>query len=455
MAEEPPAEPAATTTRFADGWRLLVEEGVAEADATWLMALHLKEAVHQRFRFVHGIRDDTHLLRWLNHKSPDLSDDEQHRLRHVSAELPRKQEASARHEEALDRILDDMARLWPASGFSQVQYQFLTPSFVDSSEIRHRLAVKIQTAPERTVLLKQNIDAWKHEVGVGRRAEEVFADEYHPQVNTLVEQTQWAARSFISLHEDKSGGVGRPTSLLIARLKTEAEAILEQPFMAARQGTRWQAALLRSTACALFALIVVVETPTQQRAGVSVLCSYALEHARQLLHQAERIGANWELIDRLASLAIGVMAEDPASASVLDIWADDAELPALVRAMAAWSSRDYLTTCIDSASRLFTTAAEPPILRASRDQHFNQLMSLLDIAVARVGPSDDADHADRLRSLWLQALSMWSEHADEWTSAADWLIKAVKGDGPERALLFTHPAFANSRCRGAIVAASV
>ncbi|MCO5089936.1 hypothetical protein [Bosea sp. (in: a-proteobacteria)] len=449
MADQPAADLNEPTTCFADGWRELVAAGAAEADATWLMALHLKEAVHQRFRYTHGIEDDTRLLRWLRRKAPDLSNYEHHRLGHVTEELPRRREAAAIHEQKLDRILDDMARLWPAADLSVTQYQWLAQAFVDSAEIRHRLARRVAAASERTMLLKQNVEAWKAEVGLGRSTAEPFTEEYLPQLDTLFQQTLWAARSFVELNKNAKRGVAREVGLLLDPLTRDAQTILKEPFMAARRPARWQAALLRSAACALFALIVVGETPDDRRADVQVLASHALALTKMLVSESERIGASWELIYLAASIAIAVMADDALLSGQLTMWAQDSDLPMQVRAMAAWSSDDFLTRRLADATSLFAMAAKSPLLRASRDRHFGQLMSLLDIAVVSAIRLSDYGVADRLRSLWSDAIVEWPEQMEEWATAADWLMDAVKADGPQRAALLEHPSFASSRSRNA------
>lgn len=450
IADEPTADPTSNASRFSEGRQLLVDSGVNEVDATCLMTLHFKEAVHQRFRLAHAIRDMSLQLRWLQTQTAPLSPFDAHELSHLPTQLADRRQRAEQHEKAFDRILDDMARHWPQQGLGHDHLALVAPTFVGSEELRYRLAMSLTAQSARAQLLQLNFDAWMSDVGLRQVAIDSFDQDFHPRADDFLNQTLWAARSFIALHPDAKGGIGRQTGLLLKPMKDAADALLDEPYLADRQSVRWQSALLRSTALAIFALLVVSEIPAERRPETSTLAGFALDHAREVLIQGEVIGARQELSDRLAGLAIWRMAQDPSLTPRLPNWADEECLPIIVRAMAAWSSPPYIEANVKCACRLFVEAGQPPLSRRGIDGSFDQLMSLLDIAVATTAQLNDRSYEYPLVDAWSEVIEEWPDQRVRWRNAADWLLQAMKSKGVERDALLSNPAFQESRCRQAI-----
>ncbi len=447
VVAESPAEPSATASRFAFGRQLLIDSGVDSVDATCLMSLQLKEAVHQRFRHAQAVRELSHRLRWLEAQPQPLSPFDQNELVHLPAQLSKRRQEAEQHEKAFDCILDDVARYWPQDGLSPDRLAIVLPAFVDSEEVRYRLAMKLTTEPARAQILQLNLDAWMSEVGLNRPVSKVFDDDFSPRADDLFDQTLWAARSFIALHPQPKGGIGRQTSLVLGAMRKSADEVLGEPYMAARQPVRWQSALLRSSTLAIFALLVVHEVPAERRAETGKLAEFALDHAREVLMQGEVIAARWELADMLARLAIWRLAQDPVLHHKLCEWANCEGLPMLVRAMAAWSSTAYVQGQIESAGQLFVEAGWPPVSGHGAGRSFDQLMSLLDIAVATTAPLKVTSIEERLMGAWAEVIGAWPSEQSCWRDAPARLLKAVRGDGLERDALLANPAFQESLCR--------
>jgi hypothetical protein len=77
-------------------------------------------------------------------------------------------------------------------------------------------------------------------------------------------------------------------------------------------------------------------------------------------------------------------------------------------------------------------------------------MSLLDIAVATTAPENEPSYEAALTRAWSEVIREWPDEQVQWHGAANWLLQAVKSEGPERNSLLGNPSFKDSRCRNAI-----
>ena len=103
----------------------------------------------------------------------------------LRAQLDRGADAYAKLLQGLEGMLSDMAVDWPSDGLSDAQMQSLKSIFVDTAEIRHRLAAKLTHQANRNWLLKRNITRLQDFIGLRRNPEDVSKECFFPDERTF------------------------------------------------------------------------------------------------------------------------------------------------------------------------------------------------------------------------------------------------------------------------------
>ena len=428
--------------------RTLVTEGIATADAIWLTGLTLKECIHERYRVKGGDHDHNLLRLECLRAHPECAvggaanaDAEINRLGHIIDEQTKRE---TRCETTLECILTDMAMCWPGRGLNTEQLAWLEPAFVDTPEIRHRLAEKISHTDNREALLKCNVDAIAKEIGLDSKGDEVFDKFYRANRDRFFDTAVWCARSLIALYNQDNKGPGHRAGQLVGPLADRAIALLRKPFIAARQPSRWRSAIGRSIAADLFALTVVAETSEDRQDDVGTLRRLATDHALAVLRLRGGQFDDQDCSDELARIAITHLdAED------LTKWIAADDLPPIVRAYALWTHPDQVASDPVFAQCLFLSGAKLPVSPHAEGHYFQQVTFLLDAAMAAAARAGACHLLDELEELWKQAAPDWQPILDaRWTDVAGLIARALKAEGPDRDHILSDHCFAKSATKG-------
>lgn len=126
-----------------------------------MTGMRLKNAVHARYRIEETLKQNAGRLRYLE-QHPDKA---MGGIRNAAAEtaglrrqLDYAEQARTKLLPELEQLLGDIAADWPAAGLSNEQMQSLEFIFVDTAEIRRRLAAKITQQADRNRLLGRNVN---------------------------------------------------------------------------------------------------------------------------------------------------------------------------------------------------------------------------------------------------------------------------------------------------------
>lgn len=425
----------------------LVEGNIKPGDAIWLSGLQLKELVHKRYRLRGRLNEQSarsDLLRTHPERALGGGQHAAQEIESVNRELLFLTEGEERCAMELERVLNEMAQCWPEAGLDSAQMHALDRTFVDTPEIRYRLAEKLpNSCSNRPDLLNQNINQFSSEIGLKTDIERVFDQPFNIDRAHFFAVVPWHARSLIGLYKLDAKGPGHRTGQLIARLAMPALTFLNEPFIAARQSSRWESAAARCIAADLLALAVVRETPIDRRAEVDVLRQHATDHALKLLRLVGNRLTGRHLTDELARVAISYVNEER-----LTDWATADDLPAHMRAFAIWTNPTVAMANLALARTLFLHAAKLPTRERAAAQHFNQLLSLLDSAMTAATRAGDYKPLDELEQLWEMAAPNWAPHFDgRWSDAAGIIARALRIPGRDRDFILSDRSFANSQSR--------
>ena len=346
-------------------------------------------------------------------------------------------------------MLSELAAGWPSDGLADGQLAQLENIFVDTAEIRFRLAEKVAHAGNRRWLLDKNLAQLKRDLGLTRPRETIGQPLYLTEA-FATRAGPWTAQSLILRYQDDERGVGRLTSNLLAPLTTEADKLLTQPFFASRSPMAWQYATTRAACAYVFALMVVAAMPESRRPEMKRLNQLATEHALALLslplpHQDEG-----RVFDRLAASAVQQMSFYDIGFEMRRVWALHQKLGVFPRAIALWSDPDLIDEFSQLAIDLFLAAGALPLSHHGQNNQFSNLISLLDSAVAACAQANRSDLLAQIEALWARLYADWLPINEEWANAAKDFISAVEIDGPQRAKFCDDPTFANTYCRALI-----
>lgn len=428
----------------------LTATGTSTADAIWQTAHVLKDAVHRHYfiasqGLVFEARRDRKQRTAAG--APDLSN-------WIAARRAEHSQRQADHDLRLETLLSDLAGIWPADGLSETQMDVLDRAFVDTPQIRLRLAEKLAHPANRHSLLKRNIDQFRKELGLFAEPDKAFDAFYAPEPERFYDLALMTARSFIALNRDTPEAIGHKTSSFLAKGVAAALALIEQPFIAARQPMRWHSALSR-TACALiFALLVAGSVDPADRQAVEKLRQLALQHTANVLALGQSSSRERNVLDTLSGLAIQAMMAGPAERDELIAWSQRRDLPAMTRARALFAVALWQPADSQRARDLFCEAAQLPLSARAEPEHLNRLAGLVDLAAAKAWQVNDAARLTLLVELWSTIKPAWGCLMFECENFAEVLSRGLRHDGPDRRRILEDDMFRGSYVRAVVVGIS-
>jgi hypothetical protein len=435
---------------FRDCHRTLVAAGFAVADATWMTGMRIKNAVHARYRIEHGREQDSARLLYVD-QNPDKA---MGGLRNADAEITMLRDGLNRAEEAylkllpeLEAMFVDMAADWPAEGLSREQMVSLDHIFVDTAEIRHRLAAKLSHQTNRDWLLKRNITRLEDFIGLKKNPAEIPKEYFLPDERRFAAIEKWTAESLILLYDPDNRGVGKRTSDLVSGVAKAATDLIAQPFISGRQPEHWQSVMTRSACAGRFAFAVVASTPTERRDTVVQLNELALDHAFTLLSAQNPPSNAATPLHELTAQAVEQMGLSSSPDALREKWALAETLPAFSRALALWSSPTLVEKHMALACDLFQRVGTVPLSHGSYNVQMSRMLTLLDVAIASSVPTGKDELIACICQLWKSAYRDWLQISIRWEGIAGLLASAVEKEGSERAQIVADRAFANSYCR--------
>lgn len=438
------------TPCFRDCHKALIAGGFTPADATWMTGMRIKNAVHARYKIEHGCEQNTARLRYLE-QSPDKAiggiRNAEAEMKMLRAQLDRAEDAYAKLLPELEEMLNDMAAEWPSDGLSDAQIQSLEFIFVDTAEIRHRLAAKLSHQANRDWLLKRNVTRLQDFIGLNRNPEDVSKEYFLPDERRFAAIEDWTAQSLILLYDTDNRGVGRRTSDLVSGVAQAAEKLIAQPFISGRQPKSWQSIMTRAACAGRFAFKVVASMPQDRRESVARLNKLALEHAFMLLSARDLPVQSATSFHQLAAQAVQHMEWTSNPDEFREKWALAEDLPDFAQALALCSSPALAEKHQDLACRLFKRVCALPLSRGSYNLQMSRMLTLLDMALAASARAGKSGLILCARRLWASGYRDWLPINTRWEGIAEKLALAIEIDGTERAEIIADEAFANSLCR--------
>lgn len=433
-------------------WESLTDAGIAPGDALWLVGFRLKEAAQEKYRLEQKVKSIQRNFPAIGSGQRVVSSGLNHSASQIISQKADLKDASSMLESidvAVEEMLCQMSERWPASGLSSEQQAHFQNVVFDKPEIRYRLAATLRQGQDRNILLKLNIDEVKNFLGIADDLEKAFEKYFQPDMEEFVVKARWAAQSLILLYQaDTRRGVGKRTSDVIHGLVEAAGPILEQPFIAARQPTRWQSALSRSACACMFAMTVAFEMPKERRNDVKYLTIKSIEHARKIFC-ADVSGENYaDVLDYLARMAQYAVSFLPNSDKIRQQWVLEDNFPIFVRALMLWSAPHLAQQNEPLAFCLFRRVAELPLTRAAEDLYMSRLLSLLDIAIGSNWVAERYDQLPKIAEIWSEVYLLWDESTNgRWGGTAKTLINALSGDCDDRVALLSDQSFSRFYCR--------
>jgi hypothetical protein len=258
---------------FCDCRKALVASGFSRADATWMTGLRIKNGVHARYRIERARAQNTARVQYLE-QNPDKAiggtGNAEAEIEMLRAQFDRAGSAYTNLLPELEEMLSDMAANWPGDGLSDAQMQSLEFIFVDTAEIRHRLAAKLSHRANRGWLLKRNITRLQDFIGLRKNPEDIPKKYFLPDEASFAAIENWTARSLVLLYDVDNRGVaiGRRVSDLVSGVAQAAAKLTVQPFIAGRQPEAWQSIMTRAVCAGRFAFKVVASVSNDQNAPV-------------------------------------------------------------------------------------------------------------------------------------------------------------------------------------------
>jgi hypothetical protein len=440
---------------FRDCHKALIAAGFAAADATWMTGIRIKNAIHQRYWLEHQQVQNSARLRYVE-QNPDEATGGIH---NAEAETRILRERIKREEETysillpeLEAMLGDMAADWPATGLTDEQMAALEHIFVDTPEIRYRLATKLAHQSNRNWLLKRNIKRLEEFIGLQPKPADVPKRYSAPNETQFAKIVNWTALSLVLLYDTDQRGIGRRTSDLVFGIAQFTKTLAAQPFISGRDPETWDSIVTRSAYAGRFAFTVAKSVLAERRDEVAGLNELALSHAFMLLSASNPPANGIKTFHELAAQAVEHMAFCSDPEKFRRDWALAENLPDFARALALWASPALVDQHKQLTSDVFRRVCALPLSRHSYSVQLSRMLTLLDIAVASAAGAERLDLLTWIAELWRSAYPDWLEICKPYEGTADTLIAAVHVEGPERAQIVADKAFAESYCRRLIEA---
>jgi hypothetical protein len=347
----------------------------------------------------------------------------------------------------LEQLLGDIAADWPAAGLSNEQMQSLEFIFVDTAEIRYRLAAKLTQQADRNRLLGRNVNQLRDFVGLAEKPESISNQYFLPEESRFTALADWAAQSLVLLCENDHRGIGKRTSDLAFGAAEAAERLITQPFISARQPEAWQAVATRAACAHRFSFAVVAQTPEDQQPKVVRLNELALEHTFILLSARNLPVQSATSFYRLTVQAVQHLQLARNAEELRTSWVLSDGLPDFARALALWASPRLVEKHDELARDLFRRVCVPPLSRRTFDLQMSCMLTLLDMAIASCARAERVNLIISAQQLWKDGYCEWLSISPRWEGIAGRLALAVAGDAVARADLISDESFAYSHCR--------
>jgi hypothetical protein len=438
---------------FRDCHKALIAAGFGAADATWMTGIRIKNTIHQRYWLEYQREQNSARLQYLE-QNPDKAvggiRNAEAETRMLRDRLQRDAETYTKLLPELETMLSEMAVGWPVDGLTDEQMASLEHIFVDTPEIRYRLATKVVHQGNRDWLLKRNIKRLEEFIGLRK----IPADVQHPlpDEKRFATIANWTAASLILLYDNDHRGIGRRTSDLVFGIAEATEKLVAQPFISGRDPETWQSIMTRSAYAGRFAFTVVKSVPAERRDTVARLNELVVEYAFVILSVSNPPANAISAYHELTAQAVEHMAFCSYSEKFREDWALADNFSDFARALALWASPALVEEHKQLASTLFRRVCAPPLSRSSYNVQLSRMLTLLDMAVASTTGAGRLDLLSWISELWRSAYRDWLAIYAPCESTAETLISAVQTDGPERAQVIADKAYAQSYCRRLIEA---
>jgi hypothetical protein len=402
---------------FRDCLEALVAAGFAPTDAIWMTGLRIKNAIHARYRLEH-MREQTNARLQYVEQNPDKATggfrNAEAEINMLRAQLNHAEESYSSLLPELESMLCDIAVNWPTTGLSDDQMLSLENIFVDTAEIRYRLATKLSQQANRYWLLQRNISRLQEFIGLKRNPDDIPTDYFLPSEEHFSAIANWAAQSLILRYETDSRGIGKRTSDLVSGVAQAAAKLWTQPFISARQPEIWQSVVTRAACAGRFAFAVVAGMPEQQRDKVRQLNELAIDHAFNILSARALPIRSTSPFHQLSTQAVHHMAFTSNPDEMREKWALAENLPDFVRALSLWASPALVAKHRELASNLFLKVCDLPLSRASYDLQMSRMLTLLDSAMASAFRLGKTDEIPQIKNLWTSGYSHWRTVTESW-----------------------------------------
>lgn len=433
---------------FEECVKALQASEIAPGDIVWAMGWRLKELIHARYRVTDGLKNAAARKHQLE-EDPDSSPSGPHNaathLKIAIAEVERLKPRLAEIEEALERILSNLAAIWPYEGLTPAQLREMSHNFVDTPEVRYRLAMKLSCLSDRDALLQANVTQLRAFLYPSDLSGDPLDGHFHRDESNYSRMETWTARSMVALYADDKKGVGRQTSYLLQALAGQATELAERPYAAGRFSHLWSNVTGRAAFADRFAFAVVAAASCP--ADVAFLKSAAVDHSFTVLHMSRQEAGHDILFVHLAFAAVHEIAGLEYAEAVRLRWAQADTLPDFARAFAIWTSPSLPDEHADLADCLFRRVMERPLSRSANNTQLSCMVTLLDIALVAATLEKNPVRRQRIVDLWIDGFDPWRSIASQWGAAARLMSIALASEGPERRKLLADDRFRSTAVR--------
>ncbi|WP_454700913.1 hypothetical protein [Agrobacterium burrii] len=415
---------------------LLVERNVQEEGRRQVSALTLKECVHAWYRQkdrATQARRRQELLRQAPERATGGARYAVDEIGRLEADIPIFE---ARRNAVVAKLEDALRTAAGLDATPTEHWKLFEPSFVDTSEIRHRFAIAHVGADSKRAALEACLAVFDETLGTRRPEKALF--ENIDTVRADKDIAYWAASSQVELSKIRGSEVGRDAARRIHSLEKTVRNYTLQPFAAARFGQHFQDALTRWSLLLQFAFRVSTSlsgTPFER------LRDLALSSAQSFLPVASRSMYRSEDVDNVIQMVTdSVLSSEE---QVRSQWLEDERMPALLRASIAWSSTATLYEKPDLAKSLLERAARGTD-RTRREWNASILINLMDRAATAIYREKRIEITSMLEIPYSLAVTCGNEPLVKSLDLQT-LSTAVNGDDVAQKQVIGNPVWSQSR----------
>jgi len=424
----------------------LIKSGISSGDTLWITGYLLKEAIHSRYRLKSRVSDNKAQLTHLKSICAEQSDQNTKQEKEfIEASHENIISSLDNAEKEIDRILIEMATIWPAKGMTPLQFEQLKHCFVDTQEIKYKLAIQLGQEQDKEKLLKDNINAFKKYVGITSKSE-VTKDflSFHDHDGELL---LWTAYSFIELNKGDSKPLSRILGNLVKSHTDNLNQFIEQPYIVQRQSEKWISATSRLAVLHYFVLTVYEVSDEEKKKEIEEILPFAVEHVLLLFRQVK---GRWQdlvndLPDKLIIETAFLIRSINSIESYQNMVIYDKKLPDYLRALVIWGNPQLTQENTVLAKHLFVSIGTLPSAHSQVNRCLIQILNVLDIAIAN---SKEAEQEDELIKLWEEIYQDWQGVLanSKWARTAEWLISAINGDELSQKEVIESSTWRDSNC---------